>query len=53
MTTTRQNNDINDLTGAIYAEMETKLSRPIRLGAVCDENQRRQQYDRSYICGPC
>lgn len=38
MTKTRQNNDVKDFKGAIYDEKETELSRPIKSGAVYDEN---------------
>ena len=38
MTKTRHNNDVKDFIGAIYAEKETELSRPIRSSAVYDEN---------------
>ena len=39
MMKTRQENEITDCTGAVYAENKTKLSSPIRHGAVCDENK--------------
>ena len=38
MTKTKQNNDVKDFKGAIYAKKETELSRPIKSGAVYDEN---------------
>lgn len=50
MTKTRQDNDVIDWNGAIYAEIETKLSWPIELGVVCYDNKTRQQHDRSYKC---
>ena len=37
--------------GAIYIKNETKLSGPIKLGTIYDENQTRQRNDRSYNCG--
>ena len=36
---TKQDNDMVSLIGAFYIENDTKLSWPIRLGTVCDENQ--------------
>ena len=35
---TRQDNDMTNRTSAIYVEKEIKLSWPIGLGTVCDEN---------------
>ena len=39
MTKTRQNNDMTDRTGAVYAENDVELSRPIRSSAMWDKNQ--------------
>ena len=36
--------------GAIYIKNETKLSGPIKLGTIYDENQTRQRHDQSYRC---
>ena len=35
---TRQDNDLINRVGAVNANNETKLSWPIGLGVVCDEN---------------
>ena len=48
---TRQDNDMTDLIGMVYAKNETELSWSIRLDVVCDENQAWQWPDRSYRCG--
>ena len=45
MKKTRQDNDVNDCTGAVYTENKTELSWLIRLGAICDENQTKQRRD--------
>ena len=37
MMKTKEDNDVIDRIGAIYAENDIKLSWPIRLGAVFDE----------------
>ena len=34
----RQDNDMNDSIGAVYAKSDTKLSWLIGLGVDCDEN---------------
>ena len=50
MMKTRQDNNLTDHTGSVYAENRTKLSRPIGHNAVYHENQTGQLYDRSYKC---
>lgn len=45
MTKTRQDNDRIDHIGLVYAETKIELLRPIKLGAICDENQTRQRRD--------
>ena len=35
---TRQDNDVTEWTGSIYAENNIKLLWPIKYGVVCDEN---------------
>ena len=42
-----------DYAGMVYVESKTKLSVPIELGTVYDENQTKQQHDQSYKCGLC
>lgn len=42
---TKQNNDITDRTGTIYAKNDTELSWLIEPGVVYDENQIGQQHD--------
>ena len=42
MIKTKQDNYITDHTGFVYAKIETELSGPIKLGAVCYENKTRQ-----------
>ena len=37
--------------GIVYSKIKTKLSSPILLGAVYNENQTGQQLDRSYRYG--
>ena len=44
-------NNVTNRTGAVYAENYSKLSWPIRHGAIYDENDIRQQCDWSYRCG--
>lgn len=44
---------MTDLIGMVYPENETKLSWPIGIGVVCDENQTEQWHDQSYRCGLC
>ena len=39
VTKTRQNNDVIDCIGVVYAETKTKLLGPIKPGAVCYDNQ--------------
>ena len=39
MTKTTQDNDMADYIGVVYTKNETKLSGPIRLGAVYCKNQ--------------
>ena len=39
MTKIRQDNDVTDCTSVVYAKNETRLSKPIELGAFFDENQ--------------
>ena len=43
---TKHGNDMTDHIGMVYAENDIELSWLIRLGAVYDENQTKQQYDR-------
>ena len=38
MTKTRQDNNMTNSTGVVYAENDTELSWPIWSGANCDEN---------------
>ena len=45
VTKTRDDNDMIDRIGTIYAENDTKLLWPIRLGVDFYENQIRQQCD--------
>ena len=45
MTKTRQDNKVTDRIGAVYIKNETKLSKPIGLGAICDQNKIGQQHD--------
>ena len=46
---TRQDNDVIDHIGLVYIKIETELSRPIELGAVCDET--RQDSDVTDLIG--
>ena len=39
MTKSKHDSDVTNSISLVYAETETKLSRPIWSGAVCDENQ--------------
>lgn len=39
MMKTRQNNDVTDCIGVVYAETKTKLLGPIKPGAICYDNQ--------------
>ena len=41
MMKTRQDNNLIDHTGTVYAEIESELSWLIGSGAICDENQTR------------
>ena len=45
MKKSREDNDRNDRIGLVYIKIEIELSRPMWLGAICDENQIRQQFD--------
>ena len=47
---TRQDNYVTDQTGAIYAEIETKLSLLIKQDAVYHKKLRGQRCDRLYRC---
>lgn len=38
VTKTKQDNDVIDCIGLVYAKIETELSGPFGLGAICDEN---------------
>lgn len=38
MMKTRKDNDVTDHTIVVYVENETKVSWPIELGMVCDQN---------------
>ena len=51
MTKTRQDNNIINRISLVYSDIEIELSGPIWLGAVCDEYQAGQQFDRSYKYG--
>lgn len=35
----KQDNDMTDCIGLVYSKIETKLSRPIKLVAICDETK--------------
>ena len=48
---TKQDNDLIDCIGVIYAETKIELSGPIKLSVVCYQNQTRQWHDRSYRYG--
>ena len=50
---TKQDNDMTNRINLVYVEIEIELSIPIWPSAVFDENQTRQQRDRSYKCGLC
>ena len=39
-----------DYIGVVYIKIKIKLSRPIKLGAVCYENQTGKRHDRLYRC---
>ena len=43
--TTRQDNDMTDHIGVIYAKNDTKLSWPIGPSVDSDDNQKGQQHD--------
>ena len=45
---TRLDNYMTDHIGLVYAKNDIELSRPIGLGAVCDNNQTGQWRDWSY-----
>ena len=51
MTKTRQDNNIINRISLVYSDIEIELSGPIWLGAVCDEYQAGQRFDRSYKYG--
>ena len=51
VTKIRQDNDMIDRNGAVYAKNEIELSSSIRPTIVCDENQIGQWCDRSYKYG--
>lgn len=53
VTKSRQDNYVIDNIGIVYFKIETKLSGPIWLGAVCKENQTRQRHDWLYRFGRC
>ena len=44
----KYDNDVIDHIGAVYAKNGIKLSWPIQLSVVCDENQTEQQCDWIY-----
>ena len=46
----RENNDMTDCIGVVYAKTQTQLSGPIKPGAVCYENKTEQWHDRLYSC---
>ena len=49
----RQDNDVTNCIGLIYAEIETKLTGSIWSSAVYDENKIGQWHDWSYRCILC
>ena len=46
----RDNNNVTDRIGTVYAENENELSWPIRQGVVYDKNDTQQWRDQSYRC---
>ena len=48
---TRQNNDVTNCTGTVYAENEIELSRSIKKGVDNDKIQLGQWRDWLYNCG--
>ena len=48
MMKTKQDNDLIDCIGVIYAETKIELLGPIKLSVVCYQNQTRQWHDWSY-----
>lgn len=48
MTKAKQDNNMIDRIGVVYAKNDIELSGPLRLGAFKDENKTGQQHDRSY-----
>ena len=50
MTKTRQENDMIDRIGLVYAKFEIELSEPIWTGVVREENKTEEQCDRLYRC---
>ena len=51
MIKTKQDNNITDHIGMVYADTETELSVPIWPTMIYDENHTEQQRDRLYRCG--
>lgn len=50
MAKTKQDNNMIECLGVVYAETETKLSGPIKRGVVCYQNQIEKQHDKLYKC---
>ena len=50
MTKTRQENDMTDRIGLVYAKFEIELSGPIWTGVVSEENKTEEQCDWLYKC---
>ena len=48
---TRQDNDMIDCIGVVYAKTKTELLGPIKPGIVCYENETWYQHDQSYRYG--
>ena len=48
MAKTKQDNNMIECLGVVYAETETKLSGPIKRGVVCYQNQIEKQHDKLY-----
>ena len=51
LTNTKEDKDMTDRIGVVYAENDTKLLWLIRSSANCDKNEIGQLYDWLYICG--
>ena len=53
MSKTKQDNDMTDRIGLVYAEIKTQILIPILLGTICDENHTRQLCDWLEKCNLC